>query len=269
MNFQDTVFVVTGAASGIGRALTTELLLKGSEVAMVDLNEANLNATLNTMPDILKVKISLHLVDISDEESIAMLPHKIIEKHRQIDGIINNAGIIQPFKSVEKLTIPEMERIMNVNWWGTVYMVHYFLPILKTRPDAYIVNVASMGGFISFPGQTLYSASKAAVKILTEGLHSELSNSNIHVTLALPGAVNTNIMENSGVTISPINNEKSKKSTIPMLQADKAAKIIVHAIERHKFRVLVGRDAWLLDKLYTLGPTWATGFIAKQMSKRN
>ena len=268
MKLSDQVFVVTGAGSGIGRSLTIELLNQGAGVAMVDYNESSLKESLKSLSEALHTKVSIHVTDISKGDQVSELPEKILKHHGRIDGIINNAGIIQPFEPIENLDLFTMERIININWWGTIYMIHYFLPLLKARPKGYIVNVASMGGFISFPGQTVYSSSKAAVKILTEGLHSELASTNVHVTLALPGAVNTNIMRNSGIEFSQNEPDDGTKTKIPMLSSARAAQIIIQAMINQKFRVLVGRDSWILDKLYRLNPAWATGFIAKQMSKK-
>ena len=121
-----------------------------------------------------------------------------------------------------------------------------------------------MGGFIPFPGQTFYGASKAAVKLLTEGLYAELKDTNVHVTVIHPGAVNTNITKNSGVEM-PSGSGASAKShrTLP---ADKAAEIMIKAIEKNKFRVMVGKDARFLDIIYRMNPKRAVHFIVKQMS---
>lgn len=142
-------------------------------------------------------------------------------------------------------------------------MIKVFLPHLRQRPEAHIVNTSSMGGFLPVPGQTIYGASKAAVKLLTEGLHSELSDTNVRVTVVFPGAIATNISQNSGVTIS--SGADAQENSFPMLPATKAAEIIIDAMEQNRFRVLVGKDAKLMDMLYRLNPRRAAGFIYKQM----
>jgi hypothetical protein len=134
------------------------------------------------------------------------------------------------------------------------------VPALLARPQAHIVNISSMGGFLPFPGQTVYGASKAAVKLLTEGLHAELTGTKVRVTVVFPGAVATNIMANSGVALSV--GEPGAHRT---LTADQAARQILDGVERDRYRVLVGSDAKLLDRLYRLAPQRATAFIAKQM----
>ena len=108
--------------------------------------------------------------------------------HPGVDGIINNAGIIQPFVRLNDLSYESIERVINVNLYGTLYMIKTFLPHLLTRPEAHIVNISSMGGFLPVPGQTIYGASKAAVKLLSEGLHSELMNTHVMVTVAISGS---------------------------------------------------------------------------------
>ena len=118
-----------------------------------------------------------------------------------------------------------------------------------------------MGGFLPVPGQTIYGASKAAVKLMTEGLHSELVGTSVHVTVVFPGAVATNITAHSGVAIPAVGDASARR----VLAADKAARIILDGMERNSFRVLVGPDAKLLDRFYRLSPKRATAFIAGQM----
>jgi short-subunit dehydrogenase len=140
-------------------------------------------------------------------------------------------------------------------------MTKAFLPALLERPEAHIVNLSSMGGFLPFPGQTIYGASKAAVKLFTEGLHSELSRTRVRVTVVFPGAVATQIAANSGVSLAlPAGAERHR-----MLPADRAARDILDGVERDAFRVVVGSDAKLLDVLSRLSPRRAAAFIAKQM----
>jgi short-subunit dehydrogenase len=142
-------------------------------------------------------------------------------------------------------------------------MTKAFLPHLIKRPEAHIVNVSSMGGFFPFPGQTMYGASKAAVKILTKGLYSELIESNVRVTVVFPGAIATNISQNSGVMGLP--SMEASSSKIPLTSPDKAAETIINGMEKNKFQVYVGNDAKLMNLLYKLVPQWATRFMERQM----
>ncbi|MEZ4721256.1 MAG: SDR family oxidoreductase [Flavobacteriales bacterium] len=262
MKVQGKVMVVTGAGSGMGRELSIQLAKKGATIVMADIHE---DAMTETAVMLGNAKHTKHVLNVSDREAVEKFAAEAIQHHGAIDGIINNAGIIQPFVDVKDLDYSVIERVMNVNFYGTLYMCKAFLPHLLTRPEAHIANVSSMGGFIPFPGQTFYSASKGAVKMLTEGLYSELKDTNVGVTVIHPGAINTNIMTNSGVedTMSSGMSEADKaKMTLP---ADKAAAIMINAIEKNKYRVMVGKDAKLLDILYRLSPRRAVNFIVKQM----
>lgn len=260
MKVKDKVIVVTGTGSGMGRELTIQLVKKGAQVAMVDIHLEGLEQTAGLAG---KDKVSIHVLNITDRESVHQLPEKVKAIHGAVDGLINNAGIIQPFVDVKDLDYAVIERVMNVNFYGTLYMTKAFLPDLLLRPEAHIANVSSMGGFIPFPGQTFYSASKAAVKILTEGLYSELKGTNVGVTVIHPGAVNTNIMKNSDIK-SP-GTEASAGGGQKILSADKAAAMMIDGIEQNKFRVLVGKDASMLDLLYRFNPKMAVDLIVKKM----
>ncbi|MBI9052092.1 MAG: SDR family NAD(P)-dependent oxidoreductase [Anaerolineaceae bacterium] len=264
MKVNNKVIVVTGAGNGMGREMALNLLAKGAKVAAVDINEEAMQGTVALVGD-KKSNISTHIVDITDKQAVEALPEEVIAKHGAVDAIINNAGIIQPFVRVKDLPFDAVERVLNINLYGTLYMVMAFLPYLLKRPVAHIANISSMGGFLPVPGQTIYGASKAAVKLLTEGLNSELKNTNVGVTVVFPGAIGTNIAANSGITIK--GNTDSEESSFKSLSAVKAAEMIIDAIEKDKYRVLVGSDASFMDFLYRLNPKGAAGFIYKQMKE--
>lgn len=266
MKIKGKVMVVTGGGSGMGRELTLQLLQKGAYVAIADINEEGLNET-KKLAGSNSPNLSTHIVNISDKDAIETFTIEVVRIHGTVDGIINNAGIIQPFVNVNDLGYEQIDRIMNVNFYGTLYMTKAFLPHLLKRPEAHIANVSSMGGFIPFPGQTFYGASKAAVKILTEGLYAELKDTNVGVTIIHPGAINTNITKNSGVERAGAdkNEEEQSKRTLP---ASDAATIMINAIEKNKFRVMVGKDAKFLDLFYRFFPRRAVNFIVKKMGSK-
>jgi len=187
----------------------------------------------------------------------------IIKKHKHVDGLINNAGIIQPFIKVNDLDYSKINLVMNVNFYGPLNMIKVFLPHLLERTEAHIVNVSSMGGFFPFPGQTIYGASKAAVKLLTEGLYAELLDSNVNVTVVFPGAVETDIAKNSNAEINTPTD--GKQSSIKMLAPDKAAEIIVSGMEKNKFQIYAGRDSKMMHFMYKLSPKRAIKMISKMM----
>jgi len=264
MNISNKTFLVTGAGSGIGKALVLGLLEKGAKIAAVDLHEDALKELVASVGDDAK-KISIHVANISDKKGVNSLPAEVIKAQGNIDAIINCAGIIQPFVKVNDLDFEAIERVMNVNFYGTLYMVKAFLPELLKRPEGYIVNVSSMGGFLPVPGQSVYGASKAAVKLLTEALYAELKDTNINVSVVFPGATDTNITANSGVNAPAIEKNDAKQKEYPTLSADKAAAIIIKGIEKNKLQIFTGKDSRLMNVLYRLNPVYATNLIAKQM----
>jgi short-subunit dehydrogenase len=262
MKVQNKVIVVTGGGSGIGRKLVLTLLSKGAKVVAVDINDAALQEIV-ALAGNNKSSLNTFNIDITNKGSVEELLKITLALHNCVDGIINNAGIIQPFVKVANLSYEAIERVFNVNLFGTLYMVKAFLPHLLTRPEAHIVNISSMGGFLPVPGQTIYGASKAAVKLLTEGLHSELTGTNVKVTVVFPGAVHTNITKNSGLDIPGQTSTEAKSTKV--LSPGKAAQIIIDGMEKDRYRVLVGKDAKFMDVFCRFNPKSAAGLIGKKM----
>lgn len=262
MKIANKTIIVTGAGSGIGRALTLLLLKKGARVAAIGRTEDKLLET-KKLAGKNGNNMSAHALDIADKKSVENLPKKIAAEHEAIDGLINNAGIIQPFVKINNLSYEDIERVMQTNFYGMLYMTKTFLPILLKRPEAHIVNVSSMGGFLPVPGQSVYGASKAAVKLFTEGLASELSDTHVRVSVVFPGAIATNITKNSGVAAPVVSSQDLKK--FQALPADTAAHVIVTGMESNKTRIYVGKDSKMMNALYRLSPSYATNLITKQM----
>ena len=262
MDVKSKVFVVTGGGNGIGRELVMLLLQKGARVAAVDISEKALQETVN-LAGSQKDRLSTHVVNITDRAAVEALPAAVIAAHQAVDGLINCAGIIQKFVKFKELDYAEIDRVIDVNLYGTLFMTKVFLPYLVARPEANITNVSSMGGFLPVPGQLLYGASKAAVKLFTEGLNSEMAGTNVHVTIVFPGAIATNIAQNSGAHIDTGKSRPEK--TMKTTPANAAAEVIVKGIERNSYRVLVGGDAKMMDFLSRLAPKQAAGFINKAM----
>ena len=263
MKVQGKTIIVTGGGSGMGRELTLLLLKRGARVAAVDLNEKALEDTALLAGDH-QGRLSLHVVNVTNRDAVCALRDAVVKQHGAVDGIINNAGIIQRFVKMDELKLNEIERVMDVNYWGVVNMTKAFLPYLLQRPEAHIVNISSMGGFLPVPGQTAYGASKAAVKLFTEGLHSELLATNVRVSVVFPGAVATSITANSGVDMGAAA-EAGADSKFKMLTATAAAEAILAGMEKDKYRILVGSDAKMMDFLYRLAPEFAARLIYKQM----
>jgi short-subunit dehydrogenase len=266
MKVQSKVIIVTGAGGGIGGELVRELLKKGANVAAVDLRDESLNKlkdSINELPG----KLTMHALNISDRKAVENLPESVVAEQGRVDGLINCAGIIQPFVKVNDLDYDAIERVMNVNFYGTLYMTKAFLPYFLKRDEAHIVNVSSMGGFLPVPGQSIYGASKAAVKLMSEGLYAELLNTPVRVSLVFPGATNTDITKNSDVGSKTPSTTKDdvKKMNIKMLSPEKAAKIIIDGMEKNKPQIFTGSDSRFMNILYRLNPVYATKLITKQM----
>jgi len=257
------VFVVTGGGNGIGREVVLGLLARGARVAAVDVSEAALadTASIAGVGD----RLSTHTVDITDRDAVLALPAAVQAAHGQVDGLLNVAGVIQPFVPFADLDNSQIERVLGVNFWGVVHTVQAFLPHLLERRDAAIVNVSSMGAFVPVPGQSVYGASKAAVMLLTEGLYAELRETSVAVTVVFPGGVATHIAENSGAAL-PSHDGAAAASVGSLTSAPDAARQIIEGLEDGSFRVVVGKDAKSLDRLSRLSPHRATDLVAKKMA---
>ena len=252
--------IVTGGASGVGKELTKQMLERGCNVAALDINGENLE---KLKEELNSQNLKTYVVDMGDVESIRNFREQYKKDYTDVDIIINNAGIIQPFVKVEELDDKTINKVMNVNFFGPVNLIRFFMDdLIKDQSEQYIVNVSSMGGFFPFPGQTIYGASKAALKIFTEGLYAELEKTNVRVMIVLPGAMNTNITTNSNVKI-----ETSKEeSNFKMLEPSVAASQIINGIEKNKFKLFLGSDAKFLKFLYKLNSKSAISFINKKMN---
>ncbi len=261
MKVAGKVWVVTGAGSGMGRELVVQLLARGARVAAVDLRPEGLSGTAELAVG--HDRLSTHVLDITEREAVVALPDAVVDAHGSVDGLLNNAGIIQPFVPIAELDVSAIDRVLDVNLVGTVSMVKAFLPLLLERSEAHIANVSSMGGFFPFPGQTAYGASKAAVKLFTEGLYAELVDSPVRVSVIMPGAVATSITENSGVTM-PTAPENSR---FPMLTPQRAAQIMIDGVERDRLHIYVGKDALLMSLAIRVAPRAAIGLVQRQMSR--
>jgi NAD(P)-dependent dehydrogenase (short-subunit alcohol dehydrogenase family) len=257
------VIVVVGGGNGIGRHVVLELLSRGARVAAVDVRWESLQATaeLAAAGD----RLATFVVDITDRSAVEDLVGQVTGVLGEVDGLINVAGIIQPFVRLADLDYTAIDHVIDVNLYGTLHTVKAFLPALLERPIAHITNVSSMGAFLPVPGQTIYGASKAAVKLMTEGLYAELRETHVGVTLVLPGAVRTDITTNSGVQ-SPVD-ETEEGSSYPMTEPDDAARRIVDGMESDAFHVYVGRDSRLMNLVNRLAPRRSTHLIQRKMQQ--
>lgn len=259
MRIPGNVFVVTGGGNGIGRQVALQLLDSGARVAAIDRDVSRLEET-SALAGAATERLSTHVVDVTDRHAVDALVGDVLTAHGRVDGVISLAGIVHRFIRIPELTRDELEQIVNVNFWGTVNVSLAFLPELRKRPAASLVNVSSLSGLVSFAGQAFYSATKGAVKQFTEGLYQELVDTNVAVTVVFPGNISTNISGNSGVQMIDTGGRKVR-ATSP----ERTAQKIVRAVEKGAFRVVIGSDARLLDGLSRVAPRVAANIVAKQM----
>lgn len=253
----ESVAVVTGAASGIGRALAVRLAReKIAGIAISDVNEQGLKETAEAIEK-LGVPVSVHIVDVSNREQMQAFAVEVLAKHGRVTHLINNAGVAL-IGTVEELSIENIEWLMGINFWGTVYGVKIFLPVLREQKLAHIVNVSSVFGFVAPPGQAAYCASKFAVRGFTESLRHELENSNVLVSCVHPGGVKTNICSDSRIGAEA--DETEKKKVVKFFDraspttAEEAAETIVKGIKTRNPRILIGSDARQIDIVQRLFP---------------
>lgn len=259
MAVRGKVALVTGAGSGMGREMTLELVKRGARVAAVDLHA-------NTLEETKKLGgsgVATFAMDVTNRDKIAKLPEDIHKALGDVDIVINNAGIVHPFAKMNDLPFSTAMRVMDVNFNAPFFIIKTFLPGLLKRPQGYILNVGSMASFIPVPGLSAYCASKGALKMMTEELRTELSDTNIGVTIAFPGSIDTNIMANSEVTLNPAGTEVM--TAMKGLPATTAAKIMIDAIESGDPRVTVGEDATYLDYMSRCRPVFAADTLYQQM----
>jgi NAD(P)-dependent dehydrogenase (short-subunit alcohol dehydrogenase family) len=234
------VFVVTGAGSGIGRQVARELVARGAIVAAADVNTDGLAQTQSLVAD--PDRMTLHSLDISNKSAVDRFPSDLLEHHRQVDGVFNIAGIGQSPSAVPDLADDEIERLMRINFWGAVWMIRAFLPVLSARPNgAVIMNTSSLSALVPFPGAAVYGASKAALALFGYGLARDLraTGSKVTVTTALPGTIWTELVRSSAQALGTSEVLARRFAMSP----ERAARKLVNATLRGRMRVVVGKDA--------------------------
>ncbi|NIB38127.1 SDR family oxidoreductase [Pseudomaricurvus alkylphenolicus] len=254
--------VVTGGASGIGRALAIECARRGASVALadVDLEGALETKVLAESKKRGGAEITAHRLDVSSLESWQSFRDAVMSEHGTVDGIINNAGVTFT-GTVENTDYDQLERVMSINFMGMVYGTKEFLPVLKTRPEAFVANVSSVFGLFPMKNQSAYCSSKFAIRGFTEVLAQELKSTNITVASIHPGHIGTDILKSAlkqgnivGVELSSREQEGYVRAFKAMgLSPDRAATTILNGLEKKKSKIVVGRDAVrgeLLNRLF-------------------
>src|SRR5271170_443711 len=264
---------VTGAASGIGRALAIELAGRGSDLALADRDEAGLKSVAADIAKTSPRKVSLHRVDIGDPEAIAGFAREAIAAHPALNILINNAGValLGQFHEIDQA---QMEWLFNINFWGAVHSTRAFLPHLASQPASHIVNLSSIFGIIAPPGQTAYAAAKFAVRGFSESLRHELqmAKSPVRLSVVHPGGIATNIARNARTGIGVTDNARRAQSidrfdAVARTTPAAAALRIIAGIEKNQPRILIGNDARFMDILQRLRPGTYWSLLARRIEK--
>lgn len=264
---QQTVAVITGAGSGIGRALALRLAKAGASLALADVNRTGLLETVQQVSPS-GITVSTHFVDVADRLRVAEFADEVRETHGRCNLLINNAGV-GLLGRFEEITIEDFEWLMGINFNGVLYGAHYFLPMLRQESAACLVNISSVFGIIAPIGMSAYCASKFAVRGLTEVLRHELSDTGVQVLVVHPGGINTQIAVNSRLGAhankETYSDAPARFARVARTSPEAAAERIVRAIEKGKGRLLIGADARMLawtQKLlpakywHLIGPTY-------------
>ncbi|MCP4130415.1 MAG: SDR family oxidoreductase [bacterium] len=260
-NLSGKVAAITGAASGMGREIAILLAKEGCCLALSDMNKEGLAETAE-LAAFDNIKISQHELDVSNKDAVYCFADDVVKEHSTVNIIINNAGVGLT-AGVETMEYSDFEWIMNINFWGVVYGTKAFLPYIKKTGEGRIVNISSVFGLVGIPTQSAYCATKFAVRGFTESLQQELEliEGDIMAISVHPGGIKTNIMHGSRIEAS--NNlvgEKEKAvakfDKIAQTSAHEAALQILNAIKKNSKRLLIGKDARMIDRFQRLFPSY-------------
>jgi NAD(P)-dependent dehydrogenase (short-subunit alcohol dehydrogenase family) len=248
--FRGRVAAVTGAGSGIGRALALELAARGAHLALSDINGASLAETV-TLCEGFGVKTTSQSVDVADRDAVYAWADQVVAGHGRVNLIVNNAGVALA-ATIEAMSYPDFEWLMSINFWGVVYGTKAFLPHLKAAGEGHVINLSSVFGLISVPGQAAYNAAKFAVRGFTDALRMELEmeGCGVSCTTVHPGGVKTNIARNARVDPSVTASGRSVPDDFDKMARttpESAARQILLGVTRNRRRVLVGPDAAAID----------------------
>ena len=238
-DFKNKIVVITGAGSGIGRALAIDFAGRGAVLAICDNSMDTLKGAVIELEK-MKTKVFYKQVDVSKPDEVIAFAYDVEQNLGKADVVINNAGVGHGKLSVENSSIHDMERIMNINFWGMVYGTKAFLPQLKKTSSTALVNVSSIAGLFSVGYQATYSASKFAIRAITEGLMTELKGTKIQVHSVHPGGIKTNIVQTA---IGGDPNYTKVFAKVQTQTPEYAAKQIIKGIEKNHCRIIVGNDA--------------------------
>lgn len=269
MQLANRTAVVTGAASGIGRAIAMSLARRHCHLALADIDEAGMAHTAAMIASH-GIRVSCHHLDVGDAEGVAALPDAVRRVHNGVDLLVNNAGVAM-WGAFDQVSDADFEWLFNINFYGLVRLTRAFLPLLKASDDARLVNISSVFGLVAPSGQAAYVASKFAVRGFSEALRHELEPTSIGVTVVFPGGVATAISERArrpaAVPREAIEQGLARSRRLLKLPPEVAGETIVKGVEQRKARILVGRDARMLDLLVRLAPVSYWNIMRRAMGR--
>ncbi|SDT45023.1 SDR family NAD(P)-dependent oxidoreductase [Bradyrhizobium canariense] len=264
---------VTGAASGIGRALALELAARGCDLALADRDETGLQAVAAEIARDHQRKVTTHGVDVGVPEQIAQFAQAAVTAHPALNIVVNNAGValMGTFGEIDQA---EMDWLMNINFWGVVHATRAFLPHLSRQREAHLVNLSSIFGIVAPPGQTAYAAAKFAVRGFSESLRHELqaAASPIRLSVVHPGGVATAIARNSRRGTGMTDNVRRAQAierfdAVAKTTPQAAALRIIEGIEKNQPRILIGNDARLMDLVQRFRPATYWKVLSRLIEK--
>jgi NAD(P)-dependent dehydrogenase (short-subunit alcohol dehydrogenase family) len=262
------VVVITGAGSGIGQALAVEFAALGSRLALSDVNDAGLKQTASLLGT---ADARTYQVDVSDAAAVEAFAIQVGRDFGSVSVLINNAGVALHGNFAD-ITLAEFDWLMKINFWGVIHGCKFFLPLLHNASSARIVNISSVFGLIGPPGQTAYSASKFAIRGFSESLREELRSSRIRVTCVHPAGIATSIAMKARAGVHTREEDQAVALKIfakaARITKEEAARTIVRGVLKNKDRVLIGKDAYRMDRMARLFPARAGAMFADYMAKR-
>ncbi len=267
---EGSVAVITGAAGGIGRALALDLARRRCALALVDRDTAGLAAVAEQARRD-GVAVTQHVLDVADAMAARALPQAVMASHGRVSLLVNNAGV-GLMGTFQQLAAEEFDWLFAINFTATVTFTRAFLPLLLAEPAAQLVNLSSIFGIVAPSGQTAYSAAKFAVRGFSESLRHELEATSVGVTVVHPGGVATNIARDTRIS-AVIDPGQARRAIAAfsrslVITPEAAAARIVQGILKRERRVMIGRDAIMMDRIQRLAPTGYWAILSKRMGKR-
>ncbi|HEY2101160.1 MAG: hypothetical protein QOI50_6678 [Pseudonocardiales bacterium] len=247
-NFTDRVAVITGAGSGIGRALALDLAGRGARLALSDVDEVAVADTAARCEK-LGVQARGYQLDVSDRAAMTAHADQVVAEFGRVNLVVNNAGVAL-MATVEEMSYEDFDWIVGINFWGVVHGTKAFLPHLIASGDGHLVNISSVFGFVGVPTQSAYNATKFAVRGFTEALRQEmlLEKRRVGVSCVHPGGIRTNIARDARAPENSTSQQRANDfSRIARTTPEQAAKTILRGVERKRARILIGPDAYVFD----------------------